>query len=163
MCALAETQTESFNYRLGPSDEIHIQVFQEDDISLTTVISPNGNINYPLIGKLKLSGLTLSEAEAMLDGKLRGDYLIDPQINISIVKYRPFFITGEVKNPGSYEFKPDMNARQAVAMAGGFTDRASRRKAYLIREGDPTSQQIKIELHEKLNAGDTIIIKESFF
>ena len=160
---MAQQPANNANYRLGPSDTIQIQVFQEEDLSLTAEIGNNGSIDYPLIGYIQLEGLTLAEAESKLDSKLRGDYLINPQISISIVEYRPFFITGEVKSPGSYEYQPGMTIRQAIVIAGGLTDRASQRKVYLIREGDPAFKENKVKLNEKINAGDTITIKEGFF
>ena len=101
----------------------------------------NGTIDYPLIGELKIKGLTLPETEALLDKKLRGDYLIDPQISVSIISHRPFFVTGAVRSPGGYEYQPGMSVRQAVAVAGDFTDRASRSKIFIIREGSKDSRQ----------------------
>jgi len=151
------------NYRLGHGDLVNVQVFQEQDLSLTETISSNGTIDYPLIGELKLSGLTLVEAEALLDKALRGDYLINPQIRVSVEKFRPFFITGAVKSPGSYEYVPGMTAMQAIVIAGGFTERASKRKVFLIRDNDPTYTQKKVKLNEKVNAGDTINVKEALF
>lgn len=163
LAQVSNAQTTDANYRLGPSDKVQILVFQEDDLSLSTEISNNGSIDYPLIGNVQLSGLTLTQAEKLLDEKLRGDYLVNPQISVSIVEYRPVFVAGEVKSPGSYEYQPGMTARQAVVIAGGFTDRASRSKIYLIREGDKTFTEKKIKLNEKIGAGDTITIKEGFF
>ena len=161
--AFAQNQVGPTNYRLGSNDKIDIQVFQEADLSLTADISTNGTIDSPFIGDIKLSGLTLGEVEQLLDSKLRGDYLIDPRITVSIIEYRPFYVAGEVKSPGSYENQPGMTARQAIVIAGGFTDRASRRKVYLIREGDKTYKEKKVKLNEKIGAGDTITVKEGFF
>ena len=163
MQAFAQGAVANARYVLGSNDKIQIQVFQEEDLSLTTDISTNGTIDYPLIGDVKLSGLTVAQAEKLLDKKLRGDYLINPQITVSIVEYRPFFVAGEVNSPGSYEYQPGMTARQAVVIAGGFTDRAKRSKVYLIREGDKTFTEQKVKLNEKIGPGDTITVKEGFF
>ena len=100
--ALLHTAALADIYILGPGDSINIHVFQEPDLSLSARISNNGTVDYPLLGKLKIEGLTLVEAEAVLDKKLRGDYLIDPQISVSVASYRPFFVTGAVRSPGSY-------------------------------------------------------------
>lgn len=159
----AQNPADYASYRLGQGDQLNIKVFQEDDLSLVATIGPTGTIDYPLIGEIKLSGMTLDEAEALLDGKLRGDYLVNPQISISINKYRDFFILGAVKSPGSYEYVPGMTAMQAVIIAGGFTDRASRKKVYITREDDPVSEPSKEPISAKINAGDTITVKESFF
>lgn len=149
------------SYRLGVGDRVRIQVYQEDDLSIEADIRPDGTIAYPLLGEVKLAGLTLDEAIATLDKRLRGDYLVNPRITMTIAQYRPIFVAGEVKSPGSYEYQPGMTVRQAIVLAGGLTDRASRNKIYLIREG--SSELRKVKLHEKLHPGDTITVKEGFF
>lgn len=150
-------------YILGPGDTVKVHVFQEPDLSIEARISNTGIIDYPLIGEIKLAGLDLVQAEALLDKKLRGDYLINPQITISVTRHRPFFITGEVRAPGSYEYQPGMTVRRAIAIAGDFTDRASRSKIFLIREGKSNDSSQKVTLDERLGPGDTIYIKESLF
>lgn len=150
-------------YILGPGDTVKIHVFQEPDLSISARISNNGTVDYPLLGKLKMEGLTLVEAVELLDRKLRGDYLIDPQISVSMDTYRTFFVTGEVRSPGSYEYQPGMTARRAIVVAGDFTDRASRSKVYLIKEGESSANKKKIGLDVPVGPGDTIMIKESLF
>ncbi len=150
-------------YKLGSGDTIEIHVFQEPDLSVQEKISNTGTIDFPLIGYIKIAGLTLAETEALLDKKLRGDYLIDPQISVSVVSHRPFFVTGAVRGPGSYEYHPGMSVRQAIAIAGDFTDRASRSKIYIIREGESSANRKKIKLDEPVGPGDTITVKESLF
>ena len=161
--ALLNTSAYADLYTLGPGDTININVFQEPDLSLESKISYNGTIDYPLIGELKMKGLTLAEAESLLDKKLRGDYLIDPQITISIVSYRPFFVNGAVKQPGRFEYQPGMTVRRAVVIAGDFTDRASRSKIYIIKEGQSSDSQRKVKQDEPIGPGDTITVKESLF
>jgi len=160
--ALSFSITHAELYTLGPGDTISINVFQEPELSVESKISTNGTIDYPLIGELKIKGLTLPETENLLDKKLRGDYLIDPQISVSIISHRPFFVTGAVRSPGGYEYQPGMSVRQAVAVAGDFTDRASRSKIFIIREGSKGTSQ-KVKLSEQVGPGDTITVKESLF
>jgi len=150
-------------YTLGSGDTVKIHVFQEPDLSIEAKISNNGTVDFPLIGYINIAGLTLAETEALLDRKLRGDYLIDPQISVSVKSHRPFFVTGAVRSPGSYEYQPGMSARQAIAIAGDFTDRASRSKIYIIKEGENSQNRRKIKLDEPVGPGDTITIKESLF
>jgi len=161
--ALLHTVAHAEIYTLGPGDTININVFQESDLSLESKISHNGTIDYPLIGELKMKGLTLAEAESLLDKKLRGDYLIDPQISVSILSYRPFFVNGAVRSPGRFEYQPGMTVRRAVVVAGDFTDRASRSKIYIIKEGQSSDSRKKIKLDEPVGPGDTITVKESLF
>ncbi|HDH14983.1 MAG TPA: polysaccharide export protein, partial [Gammaproteobacteria bacterium] len=86
-------------YILGSGDTVKIHVFQEPDLSIEAKISNNGTVDFPLIGNIEIAGLSLAETEAVLDRKLRGDYLIDPQISVSVISHRPFFITGAVRSP----------------------------------------------------------------
>jgi len=151
------------SYTLGSGDTIKIHVFQEPDLSIEAKISNNGTVDFPLIGYIKIAGLSVAETEAVLDRKLRGDYLIDPQISVSVISYRPFFITGAVRSPGSYEYQPGMSVRQAIAVAGDFTDRASRSKIYIIKESENSENRRKIKLDEPVGPGDTITVKESLF
>ena len=160
--ALSFSAAHAALYVLGSGDTIGINVFQEPELSVESKISTNGTIDYPLIGELKIKGLTLPETEALLDKKLRGDYLIEPQISVSIITHRPFFVTGAVRSPGGYEYQPGMSVRQAVAVAGDFTDRASRSKIYIIREGKKGTSE-KVKLSEQVGPGDTITVKESLF
>lgn len=150
-------------YTLGSGDTVKIHVFQEPDLSIEAKISDNGTVDFPLIGYIKIAGLSVAETEAVLDRKLRGDYLIDPQISVSVISYRPFFITGAVRSPGSYEYQPGMSVRQAIAVAGDFTDRASRSKIYIIKESENSENRRKIKLDEPVGPGDTITVKESLF
>jgi polysaccharide export outer membrane protein len=150
-------------YILGPGDTISINVFQEPDLSLQPKVNFNGTIDFPLIGLLKITGLTLAQTESLLDKKLRGDYLVDPHISVSITSYRHFFITGAVKSPGGYEYQPGMSVRRAIAIAGDFTDRASRSKIFIIKEGVVDEKWSKVRPDEPVGPGDTINVKESLF
>jgi polysaccharide export outer membrane protein len=151
------------DYRLAAGDVVKIVVFQEDDLSVSATINSSGHIEYPFIGEIELAGMTLDEAWAHIDELLRGDYLNDPEIRVTIDKYRPFFITGAIRSPGSHEYRPGLTARQAIAIAGDFTPRASRRKVYIIRYGDPEFKEEKVSLDDKVGPGDTIRVKESLF
>ena len=150
-------------YILGSGDTVKIHVFQEPDLSIEVKISDNGTVNFPLIGYIKIAGLSSEETEALLNRKLRGDYLIDPQISVSVIRHRPFFITGAIRSPGSYEYQPGMSVRQAIAIAGDFTDRASRSKIYIIKENESSKDRRKIKLDEPIGPGDTITVRESLF
>ena len=95
---VAAQQTES--YSLGPGDQVSIVVFGESDLSLSFSVTDNGLLNYPFLGDIKVSGLTVSELQQRIADGLRGDYLIDPEVTVSITQYRPFFLNGEVSRPG---------------------------------------------------------------
>src|SRR5215831_3550386 len=112
-------------YRLGTGDKVRVTVFGEKDLSGDFDVNDQGVVALPLIGPTKLAGKTISEAEAQITQSYAKDYLVNPRVNVEVLNYRPFFILGEVKNPGSYPFVNGMTVVNAVALAGGYTPRAN--------------------------------------
>jgi len=147
-------------YSLGSGDVISVHVFGEQDLSFDKLrLNDTGKFSYPFLGEIDASGKTAAQLEQLLVSGLKGDYLVDPRVSVRILEYRDFFVNGEVKNPGGYPFKPGLTLRKAVALAGGFTERASRSKFDLIR--DQATQQASLDT--PLMPGDIITIEESFF
>ena len=89
-------------YRLGPGDQIIITVFGEDDLSMNFRLNDTGRLNYPFLGELEVEGLTVAELEQLITGGLKGPYLVNPDVTVSIGEYRPFFVHGEVRRPGGF-------------------------------------------------------------
>jgi len=158
MQARAEIQ----NYRLGAGDTIIIKVYGEDALTLETQITNSGTINYPFLGPLTLIGLTIKEVEQIVYRGLKGDYFVEPNVFVGMVEYRPFYIHGEVKKPGGYPYQPGMTVNQAVALAGGLTERASQEKIAISREGSKVESE-RGTINSAIQAGDTITIEQRFF
>lgn len=153
----------SDSYRLGAGDVINISVYGEDDLSRQKYRLPDsGSISFPF-GEVRALGLSLVELEKRVADGLRGGYLINPRVSVSIDEYRPFFINGQVDKPGAYPYQPGMSVRKAVALAGGFKERASERNIFVMRETDPQQVQTKITPDGAVFPGDTITVEESFF
>lgn len=151
-------------YTLGAGDLIRIHVFGEPDLTFDSIlVGESGKISYPFLGELSIKGLTLAELDELLMAGLRPDYLIDPKISVSIVEYRPFFINGQVNNPGSYPYQPGLRLRQAISLAAGLTERASQSKIYVVHDNDPSAKRRRVDLSYNVRPGDTITIEESFF
>ncbi|MCL1065354.1 polysaccharide export protein [Shewanella olleyana] len=150
------------NHRLAAGDTIVIKVYGEDDLTLETRLTNSSTVNYPFLGTLALRGLTVKEVESLIYNGLKGDYFVEPSVYVGIVHYRPFYIHGEVKKPGGYPYQPGMTINQAVALAGGLTERASTDKIYISREGTKTTSE-SAEIKTKIHAGDTITIEQRFF
>lgn len=150
-------------YRLAIGDVVSIHVFDEPDLSFDRVqLTDRGTIQFPFLGTVVAVGMTTAQVQqAIIDG-LKPDYLVDPQVTISIVEYRPFFLTGEVQQPGSIPYQPGLTLRQAITIAGGLTERASPSKISVVsKEGDGAATRIGMDYLVK--PGDTITIEESFF
>jgi len=149
-------------YVLGPGDKIEFKVYGQDELTVDTLLSNSGLINYPFLGEIKVTGLSVKKVEQLIYRGLVGDYLVDPNVYVHVTEYRPFYIHGEVKKPGGYSYQPGMTVNQAIALAGGLTDRASEQKIFVYKE-DNKDKQINASLVYKVNAGDTITIAQRFF
>ncbi|MDG3087042.1 polysaccharide export protein [Vibrio hannami] len=148
-------------YRLSGGDLVHINVFGEPDLEMDVALSANGVISFPYIGNVQLNNRTPLEVEQEIESRLRGDYLVNPMVTVSIANFRKFFILGEVSAPNGFEYQPGMNVQKAIAMAGGFTDRASR--DINIQPSGSRKVLENVELTFPINPGDTIIVEQSFF
>lgn len=154
---------DSYDYELGPGDQIEILVYGEDELNVDTLVGDSGVINYPYIGEIQVSGLTIGNLKNSITGALKGDYLINPIVQVSIVQYRPFFIDGEVQVPGGYAFQPGLTIVKAAAIAQGFTERASRDKIFITRDVQGDQQRLKANLNTQLRPGDIVTVQQRFF
>lgn len=151
-------------YKLASGDVIRINVFGEEDLSFEELrLTDAGTFSYPFIGELRAKGKTAAEIEQMIIDELKGDYLVDPRVSVSVLQYREFFISGEVKEPGGYPFQPGLTLRRAVALAGGLTERASVNRISIIRDQDANRAAEAASLDTKVLPGDTITIDQGFF
>jgi len=151
------------NYKLGQGDKIAIQVFDEPDLTMDATVSTSGVINYSYLGDVQVSGKTPSELERHIVELLRNGFLVNPSVNVSVTEYRPFFIGGEVRSPGSYPYRPGLTLDQAIAIAGGLTDRASQRQMFINKAGSAAGSQQRSSLSDPVGPGDTVTINEGFF
>lgn len=151
-------------YALGAGDVISIRVFGEDDFTKEKIrLTDAGTIFYPAVGEINIRGITLGELEQTIINGLRGRILVNPRVSVEINEYRPFFITGMVKSPGSFPFQPGLTVRRAASLAGGFHERASLRKIFVIRERDTSQTPERVELETPIGPGDLVTVEESFF
>ncbi len=150
-------------YKLGSGDRIGVTVFRHPDLSGQFEIDGAGMIALPLIGGVAVGGLTLAQAEAAMVDALSPDYLKNPRISLEVLNYRPFYIIGEVKAPGSYPFVNGITVLNAVAIAGGFTYRARENRVTIIRADDPEYEKTRVTPDTVVLPGDMIEIPERFF
>ncbi|PCI50771.1 polysaccharide biosynthesis/export family protein [Thalassolituus oleivorans] len=164
---------EDGSYRLGAGDLITISVYDEPDLSQEVRIGLSGDISYPLLGNVRVAGLSPKELEQKLVSGLKGPYLLDPSVTVSILEYRPFYVTGEVEKPGSYAFHPGLTVDKAISIAGGFTERASKNRIYVMHDdsankpnhkgSDGLAAKDSIKLFDVVQPGDVITVEQSFF
>lgn len=147
------------SYILGPGDRVRVIVFNEADLSGDFDIDGRGQISVPLVGEIQAGGGTVRQVERTIEDKLREGFLRDPKVSAQVIGYRPFFILGEVRAPGSYPYVNGMTIVSAVAIAGGYTPRANRREVVIIRAG----REMKANEETVVMPGDTVRINERFF
>lgn len=118
----AEESPPEFELRLGPGDRLDISVWGEDKLHQEVELGPDGVVAYPLIGSIKLRGLTMDEARIELAQRLKSSVLTDPVVSIRLLEMNSHVIhvLGEVARPGSVPFVQGASAMGAVLAAGGY-------------------------------------------
>ena len=131
------------DYQLGAGDVVRISVFQNPDLSLETRVSESGTITYPLIGEVKVGGLSPRDAEQLIASKLKeGNFVKRPQVNLTLVEVHgsQIAVIGLVNKPGRFPVESaNMRLSEAIAAAGGVADAAGTGTAVVSgkRDGKP--------------------------
>lgn len=150
-------------YRLDSGDRLRITVFEQPGLTGTFAIDQSGYIAYPLIGSVAARGRTLQELEGTIAANLRQGYLRDPDVTIEIDRYRSFFVMGEVGQAGQYSYVPGMTVQNAIAIAGGFSQRANQRNVDITRKINGEIMTGRVSISDPILAGDTIYVRERLF
>jgi polysaccharide biosynthesis/export protein len=150
-------------YTLDSGDRLRIVVFGQDGLSNSYVVDVSGYIDMPLIGPVLARGATSDDLSSRIAAKLRQGYVNDPHVAVEIEAYRPFFILGEVTQPGQYPYVADMTVETAVAIAGGFGPRAYRQTVTLTRVINGQQVRMTVPVSFQLRPGDTVNVQERWF
>lgn len=150
-------------YRLGSGDRVQVNVFGHPDLSGEFEVDGNGLIAYPLIGQVQAGGHTVEELQGVIAVDLDRDFVVDPRISIEVLNFRPFFILGQVNQPGSYPFISGLNVRQAVAIAGGFTRRANQTQVIIVRDTEAGEMRFRATPNAAILPGDTVDVPRRLF
>ena len=122
-----------------------------------------GHVSLPVIREVTAAGLTLRQLEQAVIDSLKPDFLKNPRVSVEILNYRPFYIIGEVKRPGSYPYVNGMTVVNAVALAGGYTYRAREKKVLITRANDAEKKQEPADHQTVVLPGDVIEVPERFW
>ncbi len=157
-------------YKIGPSDLLDIQVWNEPDVSKQVRVLIDGTIVLPLVGQINAAGLTPSQLSESLKKKL-AEYIAEPEVTVMVLegKYNRYFIVGQIQNPGEYYIDYPISILQAIARAGGFQEWAKKSKIFVIRQTKSGEERIEFNYDEfvkgdkkvkniEIVSGDTIII-----
>jgi len=127
---------DSHDDRLGVDDEFAVRVYGEGDLSGDYRVARDGTIDFPLAGRITVKGLNVSEVQEELVKRLKGAYLLNPQVTVMIKEWnsRKVSVLGQVSRPGTVSYFPNMTIVDAIASAGGFTGIAAKNSVNLRRE-----------------------------
>jgi len=159
----ANVATSTPEYRTGSGDKLRITVFGHEDLSGEFQVDGSGYISVPLIGNVEAGAKSAHELETAIASKLSPDFLKNPQVSVEILTYRPFYILGEVNNPGSYAYVNGMTVINAIAVSGGYTYRGRENKVIIIRANDPARKKQPANHDTIVFPGDVIEVPERFF
>lgn len=135
---------------LGANDKFELRVFHEPELSGTFTASAEGTINYPYIGRVTVVGKTCAQLEEEIAQGLRQGYLANPHVSCSILEYnsKRIYVFGQVKNPGAYPYRSNITVIEAIALAGGFSDRADENRTNLSRSVNGVDLQVRVPVQE---------------
>jgi len=173
----AKDHPQSDSYVLRANDFIRITVFQEDDLLTETRISKSGYITFPLLGPVLLRNKTVAQAISEIRARLDKDYIINPQVTLTILEYAQQWVTvlGEVQKPGQIEIPPEggLNLLGAIALAGGYTRVADPSKVIVRRMVNGRDVVLKVNAKKLardvevqpfiVEPGDSINVAESIW
>jgi polysaccharide export outer membrane protein len=163
--ALLMLSTSRADYLLGPNDLIRIAVYGNEDLATETRISDSGKITFPLLGEIEVGGLSVGEAETLIERLLseRG-YVRDPQVNIAVQEYRSHEVAvlGFVNKPGRYALDTASTVTQLIALAGGVNPQGDDRTIVTrVRNGQTYREELNLkELLEEGKASEDILAED---
>jgi len=153
--------------KLSPNDVISMTVYQEDDLNTKTIIDRNGMVMLPLLGQVKIGGLTIGQATAQIQRLYDKDYLVNPQVNLIVEQFaeRHFAVLGQVQHPGSFDFPENesVNLLEAIAISGGYTrlGAPSRVDVRRIENGSPKIYHLDAdEMSKESNKAPFVILPD---
>ena len=150
-------------YTLDSGDRLRVVVFGQDGLNASYSVDTAGNITMPLIGAVRARGMTPPGLQVAIAAKLRNGFVREPHVAVEVETYRPFFILGEVTLPGQYPYVPNMTVETAVAIAGGYTPRAFKRKIEVTHQINGLTERRVVSPNYPLRPGDTVHIAERWF
>lgn len=150
-------------YTLDTGDKLRVFVYGQPNLSRAYTVDQEGIITVPLINGVRARGRTTREVEEVIRHRLGAEFVRDPQVTVDILQNRPFFIYGEVRGGGQYPYVSGMTVETAIAIAGGYTDRASTRSYRVTRRQRGFAEQIEVPGDYPVQPGDVVYVNERFF
>ncbi len=139
-------------YQIGEGDLLLVKVYDMDDLTTLDRVDDQGNINFPLVGKIRVAGLTVPEAGVQIEKALADGYLVNPQVSVLIQEYRSrkVVVIGEVNRPGLYELKGNMTLLELISTAGGLGNEAGNHITITRKPATGPETKISVEIDQLL-------------
>lgn len=151
----AEEKKDQADYIIHPNDVLQISVYNEPDLEKTVRVSEQGIVNYPLLGNIKAVDMSIRELEKDIADLLSKDYLVNPQVHVFIKEYgSKVSVLGQVRKPGTFELKGQMNLMEAIAAAGDFTETGNPARVKVLRKVDDKEETYEIDTTFITGSGD---------
>ena len=151
-------------YRLAPGDRVRVIVLSDPELSSEYEVDSAGMISVRMAGRLQVVGMTTTEVEELLRNRYRADNLLRvARLSVDLVARRPFYVLGEVGKPGSFPYVSGINVAQAIAIAGGFTRRASRTRMTVQRFNQTRGMEETVTEDTPVGPGDILRVPERWF
>jgi polysaccharide export outer membrane protein len=145
------------DYLIGPGDSLHIFVFQNDELSTTVPVRPDGKISTPLVEDMVAVGKTPSQLARDIEKSLT-EYVKSPKVNVVVMGAMSVFsqvkVIGQVVHPQALPYRDGMTVLDAVLAVGGLAPFAAGNRAHLVRSDRGKNSEIKIKLDSLVNNGD---------
>lgn len=155
---LAAASAADNDYIMCPGDQLQVVVYRHTDISSPLnstpyIVRPDGKVTFPLIGDIDVTGKTVTEFTRQLEASL-AEYLVRQQVSVNILKLGTtrVYVLGEVKKPGLYELEKSHRVLDALGKAEGFTEKAAKKKIFLIRKG--AEEPVLVNINNFLKKSD---------
>jgi len=149
-------------YKIGAEDVLEIAVWQNQDVSRTVTVRPDGHISLPLVDDIQAAGLSPEELKNRVRDKLSPFTATMPEVSVIVlqVNSKRFVVQGEVNNPGVFPLRNPTRVSHAITLAGGFTEFAKKNKIRIVRrwQGQPQTLRVKYKKIMKGGAGEEDIL-----
>jgi len=157
---------------LGPGDVVEVRVYREQELSGLFQVSPDGTIDYPLLGTRRVDGLTSSQLASQIRDGLRDGYLKEPYVTVTVKEFlsKRVYVLGQVEKPGTFRFEDGMNVIQVITLAGGITKSARPNSTVVTRVEGGKETRLVVPVKDisegrarnfQLRPGDIVFVPES--
>lgn len=153
---LPESLPDTWEYRIGANDLLKVSIFRVKELSSRKRVNSQGMITLPLIGQIRVGGLTVGEAQNLISERLKQGFLQEPQVNVYIEEQTSQRVTvsGAVTKPGVFPIAGAITLLQAIALAGGPTSLASTNEVIVLRTDTEGRDRIYIADFREIERGD---------